>query len=148
MADAAFNTIAEIQRLRDAGLPQEQAEAITLSIHSGVTGGVATKADLEKVETALSGKIKTLGTRIDTEAKALDTRIDAVEERLTAEIKLVRKDVEALDTKIETSNRESDEKTAARIANAKFELTWRLLGGIALLNGLMFALMRYMPPPG
>ena len=43
MADAAFNTIAEIQRLRDAGFPQAQAEAITLSIHSGVTGGVATK---------------------------------------------------------------------------------------------------------
>ena len=94
MADMAFNTIAEIQRLRDAGFEQAQAEAITLSIHSGVTGGVATKADLEHLE-------------------------------------------ERLEVTIE-----------AKIATAKLDLTWRLLGGIAVLNGVMFALLRYLPPPG
>jgi len=88
MADAAFNTIAEIQRLRDAGLPQEQAEAITLSIHSGVTGGVATKADLEKVETALSGEIKALDTKIETEVKALDKKIETSNEMLRRDMKI------------------------------------------------------------
>jgi len=31
--------IAGTRRLRDAGLPQERAEAVTLAIHAGVTGG-------------------------------------------------------------------------------------------------------------
>jgi len=34
------------------------------------------------------------------------------------------------------------------LPNAKFDPAWRLLGGVALHNGLMFALIRYMPPPG
>jgi len=53
--------IAGTRRLRDAGLPQEQAEAVTLAIHAGVTVGVATKADIE----ALRGDVRRLDTRID-----------------------------------------------------------------------------------
>ena len=48
-ADDAFNTIAEVQRLRAAGVEQAHAEAITASIHAGVTGGVATKADIAEL---------------------------------------------------------------------------------------------------
>ena len=104
MAEAAFNTIAEIQRLRDAGIEQKQAEAITLSIHAGVTGGVATKADLELVRadvdlvrTELDGKIDLA--RKDVELvrkdvlsgdKALKAEIDGVEQRLDAKIDLLR----------------------------------------------------------
>ena len=85
MAQAAFNMIAETQRLRDAGLPQEQAEAVTLAIHAGVTGGVATKADLE----ALRGDLEAL--RGDFEAlrgdfKALDARVDAKIDNLGARL--------------------------------------------------------------
>ena len=54
MAEAAFDMMAEVQRLRDAGFAQEQAEALTRSIHAGVTGGVATKADIADIRTALS----------------------------------------------------------------------------------------------
>ncbi|WP_419906613.1 hypothetical protein [Hoeflea sp.] len=77
--------------------PQEQAEAITLSIHAGVTGGVATKADLEKVETGLRG-----------------------------DIDLLRSDMNG------------------KIERAKFDLTWRLLGGFAVLNAIMVAILRFM----
>ena len=54
MAEAAFDMMAEVQRLRDAGFAQEQAEAVTRSIHAGVTGGVATRADLAEIKTAIS----------------------------------------------------------------------------------------------
>ncbi len=104
MVEAAFNTIAEVQRLRDAGFEQKQAEAITLSIHAGVTGGVATKADVE-----------------------------AVEKRLGDKLELVRTEL--------------DGKISTEIASAKFDLTWRLLAGIAAFNAIIFALMRYLPPP-
>ena len=122
MADAAFNTIAEVQRLRDAGFEQRQAEAITLSIHSGVTGGVATKADLD----LLKADIDLLKADIEVQGAALE------------------KQIIALDKKIEVQGASLE----AKIATAKFDLTWRLLGGIAVLNGLLFAIMRYLPPPG
>ncbi len=59
--------IAETQRLRDAGLPQQQAEAVTLAIHAGVTGGVATKADLE----ALRGDFRALRGDVSRDIEAL-----------------------------------------------------------------------------
>jgi len=79
MAQAAFNMIAETQRLRDAGLPQEQAEAVTLAIHAGVTGGVATKADLEALRgdfEALRGDFKALDARVDAKIDNLGARLD------------------------------------------------------------------------
>ncbi|MCY4240311.1 MAG: hypothetical protein OXD36_01045 [Rhodobacter sp.] len=79
MAQAAFNMIAETQRLRDAGLPQQQAEAVTLAIHAGVTGGVATKADLEALRgdfEALRGDFKALDARVDAKIDNLGARLD------------------------------------------------------------------------
>jgi len=66
--------IAETRRLRDAGLPQEQAEAVTLAIHAGVTGGVATKADVE----ALRGDVRRLDTRIDAQSDRIVLRLGVV----------------------------------------------------------------------
>ena len=68
-ADVAFDTLATIQRLRGAGIEQAHAEAITQSIHAGVTGGVATKADVELVKTELEGKIDALGAELRAELK-------------------------------------------------------------------------------
>lgn len=42
-----------VRRLRDAGIEEAHAEAITASIHSGVTGGVATKADIAELRIGL-----------------------------------------------------------------------------------------------
>ncbi len=90
MAEAAFNMIAETQRLRDAGLPQQQAEAVTLAIHAGVTGGVATKADLE----ALRGDFEAL--RGDFEALRGDFR--ALRGDVSRDLEALRGDVRRLDT--------------------------------------------------
>ena len=149
MADTAFNTIAEVQRLRDAGFAQAQAEAITLSIHAGVTGGVATKADLGglradlgKQGAELHGEIAALDAKIDSQGAALDAKI----EKLDAKIE---KQGAALDAKIEKLDAKIDKQGAAleaKISAAKFDLTWRLLGGIAVLNGMLLAAMRLLPP--
>ncbi len=124
MADTAFNTIAEVQRLRDAGFAQAQAEAITLSIHAGVTGGVATKADLGGLRADLGKQ----GAELHGEIAALDAKIE--------------KQGAALDAKIDKQGAVLE----ANISVAKFDLTWRLLGGIAVLNGMLLAAMRLLPP--
>ena len=50
MADAAFDTLAVTRQLRAGGFDADQAEAITEAVRTGVTGGVATKADIEELK--------------------------------------------------------------------------------------------------
>ena len=49
MADAAFDTLAVTRQLKAKGFDADQAEAITEAVRVGVTGGVATKADVAEV---------------------------------------------------------------------------------------------------
>ena len=46
MAVAAFDTYAAAKTLREAGFDERQAEAAVAMVHSAVTEGVATRADL------------------------------------------------------------------------------------------------------
>ena len=77
MADVAFDTLATARLLQDSGLGDRQAAAITTAIKDGVTGGVATKADL----TALRSDIATTEARILQDATK---REGAANERFTA----------------------------------------------------------------
>ncbi|MXW27229.1 MAG: DUF1640 domain-containing protein [Dehalococcoidia bacterium] len=60
MTDAAFDTLAITRQLEAKGFTSDQAEAITGAVRAGVTGGVATKADLSDLRTDLHGDIATL----------------------------------------------------------------------------------------
>jgi len=77
--------IAGTRRPRDAGLPQERAGAVTLAIHAGVTGGVATRVDVE----APRGDVRRLDTRIDGLGDRLDARIDAQSDRIVLRLGVV-----------------------------------------------------------
>ncbi len=141
MAEAAFNTIAEVQRLRAAGFEQTQAEAITLSIHAGVTGGVATKADIETLRTATKADIDKLGAAtkagIDklgaatkADVAALDAKIDGVKETLEAK---VEKQGEALRREIADGR--------AEIARGQLgQLRWTV-GSVIALGALLTGLI-------
>ena len=67
MTDIFFDTMAAVRRLRETGLDEKQAEAITATVRDGVTGGVATKADLTKLE----GNIAKLEIELKAELKWL-----------------------------------------------------------------------------
>lgn len=54
MSDAAFDTLAVTRQLKARGFDADQAEAITEAVRTGVTGGVATKADLAELRADLS----------------------------------------------------------------------------------------------
>ena len=49
MTKISFDTMAAVRRLRDSGMSEEQAKAVTQTVREGVTGGVTTKADLIEV---------------------------------------------------------------------------------------------------
>ena len=60
MTDIFFDTMAAVRRLRETGLDEKQAEAITATVRDGVTGGVATKVDIARLEAELKW-IKLIG---------------------------------------------------------------------------------------
>ncbi len=61
MTDIPFDTMATARLLRESGIEERQAAAITTAIKDGVTGGVATKADIVMLKTDI--------TRLETELK-------------------------------------------------------------------------------
>ncbi len=145
MVEAAFDTIAEVQRLRDVGLKQEQAEAITRSIHAGVTGGVATKADIERHETGLRSDMEKLETGLRSDMEKLETGLRSDMEKLETGL---RSDMEKLETglrsdmeKLETGLRSDMEKLEtglrSEISVIRNDLRWVKLTGGAVLAVLV-----------
>jgi len=58
MTELPFDTMAAVRRLRNTGLDERQAEAITETVRDGITGGVATRADLTRLETELKTELR------------------------------------------------------------------------------------------
>jgi len=50
MAELLFDTMAAVRRLRDTGMEERQAEAVTETVRDGLTGGVATKPDMSELK--------------------------------------------------------------------------------------------------
>ena len=74
MTVATFDTHAAVTALRKAGFEERQAEAAVALVRDAVTEGVATKADIDRLETkmeALEAKIEALETKIDAGLSAL-----------------------------------------------------------------------------
>jgi len=79
MGQVAFDTQEFVETLENAGLPKEQAKAISIAVRkSHEVADVATKRDLEDVR------------------KEIDARFDKLDAKIDSQIALVRKDVEAL----------------------------------------------------
>ena len=155
MAEAAFNTIAEVQRLRDAGFRQEQAEAITLSIHAGVTGGVATKADLEAVRGKLAADAQALRSGIELLRKDMVAQGEVLEERIRNQGEILEKRIrsqgEVLEERIRSQGEVLQKEIVAQTASLHTEiagfradfanaqanhLRW-LIGGIIVMTGVL-----------
>lgn len=54
MADTAFDNLAMTRQLKAKGFSSDQAEAITEAVRAGVTGGVATKADVAELRGSIA----------------------------------------------------------------------------------------------
>ena len=135
MAEVAFDTIAEVRRLRDVGFAQDQAEAITRSIHAGVTGGVATRTDLAMAETGLRGDMERLGGEVRAVEAGLRTDMERLGGDLRTEIAGVRtelkEDIAGLRAEIAGVRTELKEDIAglrAEIAGVRTELKEDIAG--------------------
>ncbi len=74
--DVAFDTLAVTRQLKAKGFDSDQAEAITEAVRSGVTGGVATRADLSETESRLRGELTDM--RGDVNGRLARVEVDLV----------------------------------------------------------------------
>jgi len=78
----AFDTLAYSKRLRDKGVPQEQAEAHAEAIREFVMADLATKADLQ----ALRSDLQALSGRVDAKLDRFEAKLDTLSLRLTVRL--------------------------------------------------------------
>ncbi|NLS44035.1 DUF1640 domain-containing protein [BEV proteobacterium] len=108
MGQVAFDTQEFVETLENAGLPKEQARAISIAVRkSHEVADVATRRDLEDAK-------KDIGTRFD--------KVDARFEKVDTQIADVRKDIAAQFEKTDAKIAEVRKDLSAEM-NLKFERT-------------------------
>jgi Skp family chaperone for outer membrane proteins len=91
----AFDTLSYSRRLKQAGMPEAQAEAIAEATRDAITADAATKADIERLEAAIKAEfadvrheIAALRTELKNDIAALRTELKndivALEARMNA----------------------------------------------------------------
>ena len=73
MADVSFDTLAMMRQLEAKGFESVQAEAIATAVRTGVTGGVATKEDLTRLEAGLDSRLTRLEANLETRLSRVET---------------------------------------------------------------------------
>ena len=71
MGTPMLNTLVTAQRLTQAGMDREQAEALTMAINEGLVNIAATKEGLQAAELSLVDEIKAMGQALRGEIKAM-----------------------------------------------------------------------------
>ena len=77
----AFDTLAYAQRLKAAGVAEEQAEAHAQALRDAVTETAVSKADLEAGFARIDGRMDLLETRLDERIRASEARTEAANAR-------------------------------------------------------------------
>ncbi|AXF75944.1 CCDC90 family protein [Erwinia tracheiphila] len=121
MAQVAFDTLKFVETLEGAGLPKEQAKAISLAVrdsHEAVD--VATRRDLDDAKKELSSEVTVVKRDLEDVRKELKSDIALVRTEITD----VRKDLEA------------------KIDKLSLQLTVRLGGMLVAAIGVLAALIK------
>ncbi|QBY44162.1 hypothetical protein QE197_11860 [Arsenophonus nasoniae] len=134
MGQVAFDTQEFVETLENAGLPKEQAKAISIAVRkSHEVADVATKQDIAEVNRNIADVRKDMDLRFEkSEAQIADVRKD-----LSAEIADVRKDMSARFEKNEAQIQARFEKTDAQIALIRKDVEHIATGLLLKLGGVI-----------
>ncbi|HGJ5856675.1 hypothetical protein [Arsenophonus nasoniae] len=99
MGQVAFDTQEFVETLENAGLPKEQAKAISIAVRkSHEVADVATKRDLEDVRKDMVTRFEKNEAQIADVRKDLSAEMNLRFEKTDGQIALIRKDVETIAT--------------------------------------------------
>jgi hypothetical protein len=119
--------------LADANIDRKAAERIATEIFDAIHDNVATKQDLQHLESALKADVAAVNADLQQAEGALRADLQRVEAALKADVAAVRSEVHEIELRLE-----------ARIDRVVI----RLGTLIVALTGILFAALHYWPPRG
>ena len=117
IAPPSFDTLKIAQDLKGAGFTEQQAEALTDAIKAAFTDTVATKADLQTLESALRADIQALRGEVQTLESALRADLQTLESALRADLQTLesalRADLQTLESTLKADIQAVDARMTA-----------------------------------
>lgn len=134
MAEYGFDTLEAAEALAAAGMAEAHAKAIATTMRKAVTQGVATGADVRRVEDRMATVEENMATKAD--LRRVEDRMTSLEDRIAAvEGNMATKaDLRRLEDGIE-----------ARVDNKLARLETRLVLTVFGAAGLLFAALKLFP---
>ena len=134
MAEYGFDTLEAAEALAAAGMAEAHAKAIATTMRKAVTQGVATGADVRRVEDRMATVEEKMATkadlrRVEDRMTSLEDRVAAVEENMAT-----KADLRRLEDGIEV-----------RVDNKLARLETRLVLTVFGAAGLLFAALKLFP---
>jgi predicted phage-related endonuclease len=108
----AFDTHAYVRKLRDVGVPEEQAEVQVEAIASILHDRMVTKEEQQRLEVSLKRYIKELETKLGRDIKELETELKRDIKELETELK---RDIKELETKLGRDIKELENRLLVRL---------------------------------
>lgn len=130
----AFDTLSYAKRLRDAGVPSDQAEAHAEAAGEFIMAQLATQNDLAAVRSDLDTVRRELQTSIDSVRHDLEASIERVRHDLEVSIDRVRHDLEA---SIAGVRRDLEGKIDTQTLRLTVRLGVMLAAGLTLLAAVL-----------
>lgn len=134
MSAVTFDTLKFTETLREAGIPETHAKAISIAVRGAHdTTEIATKTDLRETSSELRADMQTLrsGLRADMRELRAEVRTDMQELRTE-----VRSDIQRIDTKVD--------RLDAKVDRLELQLTVRLGGLVVIALGGFTALSKWI----
>ncbi len=107
MSVVAFDTHAAVTALREAGFDERQAEGVVATVRDAVAEGVATRADVDRLEDRMAtrfafAEVKAALAEVKAALARLEGRIKRVEDKMVtkADLAEVRADIARLETRM------------------------------------------------
>jgi len=117
MATVTFDTLKFVKTLKEAGVPEPQAEAFSTAVQeSHEAADLATKTDLREYESSIRGDLEKLDIGLRHEMKELESRIDTRFEKMHSDM-----------------------------SDLKFELLKWIIGIAIAQAGLLIGLLKFLP---
>lgn len=137
-----IDTLKTAKRLQQLGFDTEQAEGLT-EILSESDAELATKNDLDQLETRLGVRIDDVETRLGSRIDGLGGRIDEAETKLGSRIDSLADRIEGVDSRIDGLEQTMNTRFKAMRADLEHLITLRMAWGAGLL-ALYITLISYL----
>ncbi len=124
-----FNAFKYVENLREAGVPDKQAEAHLRVLHDIVESNLATKRDIKELEQ-----------KMELEINEVKRDIKEFEQKMELEINEIKRDIQELKNELKRDIKELEQKIEFNIKELEQRMTIKLGALIVVTIGILVAL--------